>query len=289
MTLYGAADRIRFSVGTGPHGTPRDSREEIYRWMIRWLAGGKGDSRDQPVKLYTNLELQVTQSGNVDGEPGSRKLHQIIADEFRTRRQRRGVPELLAELKRLGVPSTGPVPSVTTTSKIENTEFEIEEIRFESDPGVGVSARLYLPKGKGRKPAVVMFEEKRLPVPLYVQRSQSTTAIAEAFARAGQIVMEVDPRDSAAADDGRPFLGNWLMNERAELVGRNLAAMRAHDFLVSLDVLAARADVDANSIRGYARGVKGFGYCLPPRWTSALGEFGSTARHGASRPRSKIR
>ena len=243
--LYGAGDRIRFFVGTGPHGTPRDSREEIYRWMIRWLAGGKGDPRDQPVKLYTNLELQVTQSGNVDGEPGSRKLHQIIADEFRARRQKRGVPELLAELRRLGVPSKGPAPSATTTSKIEDTDFRIEEIRFESEPGVTVSARLYLPKGAGRKPAVVMFEEKRLPVPLYVQRSQSTAAIAEALARSGQIVMEVDPRDSPAANDGRPFLGNWLTNERAELVGRNLAAMRAHDLLVAVDVLAARPDVDA--------------------------------------------
>jgi hypothetical protein len=140
--------------------------------MVRWLAGGKGDSRDQPVKLYTNLELQVTESGNVDAEPGSRKRYQIIADEFRARRQKRGVSELLTEVRRLGVPSTGPVPSATTTSKIENAEFQIEEIRFESEPEVTVSARLYYPRAVGRKPAVVMFEEKRLPVPLYVQRSQ---------------------------------------------------------------------------------------------------------------------
>ena len=271
--LYGAEDRIRFFVGTGPHGTPRDSREEIYRWMIRWLAGGKGDPRDQPVKLYTNLQLQVTQSGNVDGEPGSRKLHQIIADEFRARQQKRGVPELLAELRRLGVPSNGPVPSATTTDRIENTEFHIEEIRFESEPGVTVSARLYLPKGAGRKPAVVMFEEKQLPVPLYVQRSQSTTAIAEALARSGQIVMEVDPRDSTAANDGRPFLGNWLTNERAELVGRNLAAMRAHDLLVAVDVLAALPDIDASSIRGYARGVKGVWLLLAAAVDQRLGRI----------------
>ena len=225
------------------------------------------------MKLYTNLELQVTQSGNVDGEPGSRKLHQIIADEFRARKQKRGVPELLAELRRLGVPSKGPAPSVTTTSKIEDTDFRIEEIRFESEPGVTVSARLYLPKGAGRKPAVVMFEEKRLPVPLYVQRSQSTAAIAEALARSGQIVMEVDPRDSPAANDGRPFLGNWLTNERADLVGRNLAAMRAHDLLVAVDVLAARPDVDASSIRGYARGVKGVWLLLAAAVDQRLGRI----------------
>lgn len=255
--LYGAGDRIRFFVGTGPHGTPVDSREEIYRWMIRWLANGKGDSRDQPVKLYTNLELQVTGSGNVDGEPGSRKLYQIIADEFHARKQKRSISELVAELERLGVPSTGPAPSVITTSRTKDSDLRIEEIRFESEPGVPISARLYLPEGAGRRPATVMFEDKRLPVPLYVQRSQPTVAIARALARSGQIVMEVDPRDSPSAYEGRPFLGNWVTNERADLVGRNLAAMRAHDLLVAVNVLAERQDVEANSIRGYARGVKG--------------------------------
>src|SRR5262249_19594382 len=58
--LYGAGDKIRFFVGQGPHGTPKDSREEIYAWLIRWLKDGKGDPRDEPVKQYTNLELRVT-------------------------------------------------------------------------------------------------------------------------------------------------------------------------------------------------------------------------------------
>ena len=271
--LYGAGDRIRFFVGDGPHGTPRDSREEIYRWMMRWLANGKGDPRDQPVKLYTNLELQVTKSGNVDDEPGSRKLYQIIAEEFRAHRQKRGVSELLAELRRLGIPAKGPAPAATSTSKTDGADFRVEEIRFESEPGVPVSARLYLPKGTGRRGAVVMFEEKRLPVPLYVQRSQSTAAIAEALARAGQIVMELDPRDSPAAYEGRPFLGNWVTNERAELVGRNLAAMRAHDLLVAVNVLAARPDIDASAIRGYARGVKGVWLLLAAAVDQRLGRI----------------
>ena len=73
--------------------------------------------------------------------------------------------------------------------------------------------------------------------------------------------LKVDARDSPADDDGRPFLGNWLTNERAELVGRNLAAMRA----------ASRA----------------CGYCSPPRSTSDSAKSGSTACHGASPPRLK--
>jgi len=41
------------------------------------------------------------------------------------------------------------------------------------------------------------------------------------------------------------------------LIGRNLPAMRAHDILRGVDLLAARDDVDAASIRGCAWGVKG--------------------------------
>jgi hypothetical protein len=241
--------------------------------MIRWLAGGKGDPRDQPVKLYTNLELQVTESGNVDNEPGSRKLYQIIAEEFRARRQKRAGPELLAELRRLGVPSQGPAPSATIAATAEQRDLRREEIRFDTEPGVTVSARMYIPNRAGRKPAVVMFEEKRLPVPLYVQRSQSTQALAEALAHSGQIVMELDPRDSPAALDGRPFLGNWVTNERAELIGKNLAAMRAHDLLVAVDVLSARPDVDPGSIRAYARGVKGVWLLLAAALDSRLGRI----------------
>ena len=85
--------------------------------------------------------------------------------------------------------------------------------------------------------------------------------------------MEIDPRDSPAASDGRPFLGNWLANERAEIVGRNLAAMRAHDLLVAVDVLAARPDTDAGSIRGYARGVKGVWLLLAAAVDQRLGRI----------------
>jgi cephalosporin-C deacetylase-like acetyl esterase len=262
--LYGAGERIQFFVGTGPHGTPVDSREAIYRFLTKWLKGGRGETRDQPVKLYTNLELQVTASGNVDGEPGSRKGYQVILDEFRARKQPRGVAELVAELRRLGVPSQGPAPEV----KVEG-----QQIRFETEPGVTVSAKLYLPPGGGRKPAVVLFEEKRLRVPLFVQLSQSTAAVAEALVQRGNVVLELDPRDSPGAYEGRPFLGNWVTNERADLVGRNLAAMRAHDLLVAVDVLAARPDVDPAAIRGYARGVKGVWMLLAAAVDKRLGKI----------------
>src|SRR3989454_10119672 len=47
-SLYGAEDKVRFFIGPGPHGTPLETREEIYKWMIDWLKGGSGDFHERP-------------------------------------------------------------------------------------------------------------------------------------------------------------------------------------------------------------------------------------------------
>src|SRR2546426_5611112 len=99
--LYGAEDKVRFFVGSGPHGTPLESREAIYEWMIRWLKNGQGNFHEQPVKLYPNHELWVTRSGQVEDEPGSRKLYQLILDDFHAKARQGTIPELHAELRRL--------------------------------------------------------------------------------------------------------------------------------------------------------------------------------------------
>ena len=257
-SVYGARDRLQFFVGEGPHGTPKESREQIYKWMIRWLKDGNGDPTDKAVKLFNHHDLQVTDSGHVDQEPGSRKLWQIIDEEYRKNKKKRSVAEMVDALRKLGVSASGRAPSVETITQVNGKDFRTEQIRFDGEAGVRLNAKLYVPYGDGRKPAIVVVEEKRLPVPLFVQRSQSTEAVCEALAKAGQIVLELEQRDSPAANEGRPFLGNWVTNERADLIGRNLPAMRAHDILIAAGVLAARGDVEATAISGYARGAKGF-------------------------------
>src|SRR6185295_1327258 len=101
--LYGAEDKIQLFMGKGPHGTPLETREALYAWMIRWLKDGKGDAHELELPLYPDHELQVTKSGQVEDEPGSRWLYEEIREEFRARKQPRGVPELLAELRRLQI------------------------------------------------------------------------------------------------------------------------------------------------------------------------------------------
>ena len=249
--LYGAADKVRFFVGPGPHGTPLETREAIYEWMIRWLKDEKMDFHEQPVKLYTNFELLVTASGHVDDEPGSRKLYQLISDEFRAKKRQGTIPELLAELRRLNIPSDGAQPEVRASDESNGPELTRQHVNFESEPGVELGGKLYLPHSSGRKPAVLLVADKTSNYWI-----PSTDSLAETIARTGRVVLELEPRDSLGEGE-RPFVGNWLTNARADQIGRNLPAMRAHDILLGIDLLAARKDVDPSSIRAVARGVKG--------------------------------
>ena len=239
--LYGMEERVQMFMGPGPHGTPLETREALYAWMIRWLKGGAGDAREQDVPLYPDHDLQVTASGQVEDEPGSRWLYQVIREEFHARRQPRGAEDLLAELRRLGVPSDRRPPSARRLPE------ENGRLRFaiESEPGVEVEATLHVPAAPGRKPALLLVKDR------------SSAGLAELAVGKGRVVLELAPRDTPSAYDNRPFLGNWMTNARANSIGRDLPAMRAHDILRGIDFLCSRDDVDARSIRAAARDVKG--------------------------------
>jgi cephalosporin-C deacetylase-like acetyl esterase len=265
--LFGAEDRVRFFVGSGQHGTPPESREAMYEWMIRWLKDGHGDFLEHHVKLYNNHELQVTRTGQVEDEPNSRKVYQVILDEYRARKRPGTLDELQAELRRLEIPSDGSAPSTKVLDEKTSFADKVQSIRYESEPGVEIKGKLYIPNfPAGRKPAVLLVADRASN-----RWIMSTTEFAEMLAKSGHVVLEMDPRDSpfpvspystmspeaAAARAQQSFVGNWLADTRADLIGRNLPAMRAHDMVRGVDLLAARSDVDPASIRAAARGVPG--------------------------------
>jgi cephalosporin-C deacetylase-like acetyl esterase len=249
--IYGAPEKLRFFIGGGPHGTPLETREAIYEWLIRWLKNGEGDASEQPVKLYTNHDLLATESGHVADLPGSRKLSQLIWDEFNGHQQPGSIADLLAELRKLNIPSDRTAPQVRVSNELVGPESRRETIRFESEPGVEIRGTLHIPTSSGRKPAVLVVSDKTSNASI-----PSTAVLAENIGKTGRVVLELEVRD-APGEGNRPFIGNWITNARADQIGRNLPAMRAHDILRGIDVLAAREDVDGASIRAVARGVRG--------------------------------
>jgi cephalosporin-C deacetylase-like acetyl esterase len=243
--LYGAEDKLAYFVGPGTHGTPPVSRDAIYQWLIRWLNDGRGDYHEAPAKSYTNQELLVTKTGRVEDEPGSRKLYQLILDSFRAKRKPGTTAELLSELRSLKIPTNGAAPAVTVLDQSNGEGFQNQHIRFESEPGIEIDARLYAPASPGKKPAVLLVA------------GALSDRLAERIARTGRVVLKLEPRRSLVVDTRRPYVGDWLANTRADQIGLSLAAVRARDILRGVDLLASRNDVEATSIRAAGQGVKG--------------------------------
>jgi hypothetical protein len=169
--------------------------------------------------------------------------------------------ELISELRRLGIPSEGSSPIVKEVGDNSDSGVRRLRIELEAEPGVQIGASLYLPDSSGRKPALLLLKDK------------ASAALAEMAARQRIVVLEIEPRDSPTGYDNRPFLGNWQTNSRADGIGRNLAAMRAHDVLRGVDLLSSREDVDPASIRAAARDVKGIWLLLAAAADTRIGKI----------------
>ena len=265
--IYRAQDNVGFLVGQGWHGMPLTSREAVYEWMIRWLKHGQGDFREQPVKMYTNHELLVTASGNVENEAGSRKLYQQLLADFHAKEHHGTVPELMAELRNLKISTDGFAPAVKILSEGNDAKGRQEHIKFESDPGIWLDATLYIPSSPGRKPAVLIVKGNEY------FGAMPTATMAEQMAKLGRVVLKMEPRMSSIKNDAGPSTGDWVANLQANLIGLNLPALRAHDILRGVDLLTARPDVDPGSIRGAARGVKGIWLLLAAAADPRIGKI----------------
>ncbi|MDX2269876.1 MAG: acetylxylan esterase [Bryobacter sp.] len=59
---------VQWVVGPGGHGTPLKVREAIYDWMIRHLADGKGEAKEEDLPLPAERDLWVMPNGQIFGK-----------------------------------------------------------------------------------------------------------------------------------------------------------------------------------------------------------------------------
>ncbi|GAA4507076.1 alpha/beta hydrolase family protein [Hymenobacter ginsengisoli] len=150
----------------------------------------------------------------------------------------------------------GPLPArsplrARVTGTVPQGGFQIEKVIYESLPHHHVTANLYLPEGKGKKPAALLFcghEQTSKATPSY----QLT---ARLLARNGFVVLVIDPVSQGErmqlVDPSGKFLTrggtteHTLLNAQATLLGTNLPAEELWDNVRSLDYLLTRPEVDA--------------------------------------------
>lgn len=230
--IFDAEDRVKWMVGPGGHGTPKPVREAIYEWFIRWIGDSKDTSpREDDVTLRPDHELRVGRTGQVWADFASRELYQVIREHLRQHVLDPPVPKL-RELIAHRPPA--------------NVRVQEGTVSFDPDQGLTLQARLISGAGTGRRPAALVVQSRLEP-----------SERAKELAASGHVVLVLVPRGLPTASTGPQLSGDWITNTRALLIGRSLPAMRAHDILCGVDILAGQANVDPARITAAAEDAAG--------------------------------
>ncbi len=189
------------------------------------------------------------------------------------RRWREG---LVAELRaRMGPDRPRAALRLETTERKTFLGYVREKIVYETEPGASVSAYVLFPRhGGGRRPGLLCFHghgasgkslvagESGLNLRRLRHMVRSRYNVAERFVRRGYVCVCPDARGwgdradgfwrRSASDRRHPYAGArdpcnmHFLN--AQLFGMNLLWLNVWDDMRALDVLAARADVDASRL-----------------------------------------
>ncbi|HMD83863.1 MAG TPA: acetylxylan esterase [Terriglobia bacterium] len=252
--IFDAENKISWAVGPGPHGMPREVREDIYEWMIRWLKNGKGSIREEPFEPAPDFDLLASETGQVQG----RQVYQVIAEGFHQRMSQGSTEQLQAEIHKWAGSPAGHAPSVRVVNDTSGDVFRTQQLALEVEPTLEIAAILYAPNAPGRKPAVLLVD---LPA-----------AVAEGLAARNLVVLNLEPRglplpktqeDQSAAKQ----------NIRAWLIGKNMAGLRAGDIMRGVDLLADRPDVDSGHVRAAARDVRGVWLLMAAAQDARIGKI----------------
>ena len=149
----------------------------------------------------------------------------------------------------------GPLPARTplraqVTGKLQRPGFRIEKVIYESTPHHHVTANLYVPAGKGKKPGVLLFCG-------HEQESKATASYQKTailLAQHGFVVLVIDPisqgermqlTDAAGKSLTRGgTTEHTLLNADAALLGQTTPGEQFWDNARSLDYLLTRPEVD---------------------------------------------
>ena len=213
--LLSAEDAIGLVESTTDHGFQEDKRQQLYKWVERWLKPPvpKGDT-ELPAKMETFEELQCGLSAN------NRTWHDVYAEWIKPLPRTRPQPDdsekpalrrFLCE--RLGLPQPLPELHAEQVGREEQGRSLAEFWIVQPEPGI-------------RLPGVLLSDANADDTIVLVP-GRDPAAVARARA-AGHRVFAFDPRGTGEMKDGGGRTRNW-----AWFVGRPWPGMWAMDILQS--------------------------------------------------------
>jgi hypothetical protein len=223
------------------HGWHKPRREATYRWLTKFLQGKDDDGIEPPITPEPENLLNVTPTGQVSTSFGGETVQSLnlkAAEKLFSSRTAARIsnPEKLRAViaRRLNLPARAGIPKVTSVRP--------DALLIETEPGIRIPARLYVPSRGGKHPAVIYLNA--------AGKNADPKAI-ESLAQT-HLVLAMDPRGWGESAPER----NSRLGQRAMLIGKPLPGMQVFDVLRAFDYLVTRPDVDPSrvSITGIGNG-----------------------------------
>jgi cephalosporin-C deacetylase-like acetyl esterase len=271
--ILGAGEKVDLFAGHLPHEMDYFQRRAMYGWFNRWF--GKIDTgvEENDFEASSEADLNCTTTGQVLTSLGGRSVVQLNrerakellpaglfctqgADPSSAREQVR------AQLaKMLAIPSKRSPLNDRILASLPGRKLRIDEIQFESEPGVRITGWFVRAKeGAATRPCV-----------LFVSDGLADEAVAEPspldeILTQGNAICAIHLRGMTLSTPRPPsggpvFYRGMKLKERFAwtnlVLGSPVIGQRVWDILRCLDYLKTRPDVDGSQIRILGRGPAG--------------------------------
>ncbi|MGH9617655.1 MAG: prolyl oligopeptidase family serine peptidase, partial [Acidobacteriaceae bacterium] len=273
--LFGSTDHVRLYASHLPHSLDYFNRRQIYAWFNRWLDNMSAGTEEAELDVFPEERLNATRTGQVLTSLGGRSVVQLNADRakrvmqespfqktsidraMRQRKARAELTELLALPKRRG-PLHSRILSTNPRKKVV-----IEELQFESEPGMRIPGWFVAPSSTGGRHSTV----------LYLTDNGGDDVVGEPgsmdrLLHAGHAICAISLRGLGISQPRPPSGGpNYYREGSVHLderfawtclvMGRPVIGQRVWDSIRAIDYLVSRPDVDPSQIRIVGVGAAG--------------------------------
>jgi cephalosporin-C deacetylase-like acetyl esterase len=263
--VAGAGENVTMFEADDVHGYSAPRRAAAYRFMNHWLKGDDAPLEEAALEPLGARGLACTTTGQLATSLGGEtifSLHRTAAnpalaprpgvskreelDRFRT--ELRVTVERLTAFQRPSAPVR-----VRSTGQVVRKGYRIDELSFESEPGVVVPALAFVPAGPPDKHRAVLWVDGRGKA-----AAAAPGGAIERLVRDGAVVLAIDVRGTGEtleeAARGWSVFGPFKSAMTGLLLDEPLVGLRVVDVVRGLDVLAARTDVDASKLSVTGRG-----------------------------------
>ena len=270
--LMNAADRVSACQIDAGHNYNRESREQVYRFLSRWLlsarAGSPGHRSERSFDVESEHALRVFGCGT---PKPSGLLDEEALTQALIARQRRGWRAMdpasggsLARWRRVmgtglrhALAVTCPPPGTVRAreqGRIRRDGLAVQWLLLGSEYGESIPATLLSPAAAGRRSPAVLVVHPQGKEALFKGRCkrQPGELIAALLAR-GLRVLTLDlflTGESLPADGDPAAYADRQSQAHFSTYNRSVASWRVQDLLTGLSYLADREDVGARSLFG---------------------------------------